>query len=104
MSTFNAERGEQLKLEGMQRAADNRAALLGIARGIAEDLALRNGRVTADDVYQRLESLGYDVSMLGPAAGSLFKTRKFESSGAMVKSERTSNHRRLIHVWSLRHD
>lgn len=102
MSKFDGAAGEQLKMEGMQRAAENRAAILSKARDLAHNIARKSGYVTADDVYQALMFLGYREDCLGPAAGSLFKTPEFVATGQLIKSKRTSNHRRLIRVWRLK--
>ena len=97
---FNGRLGEQLKLEGMERAAYSSKELLVIARKVATEIALQrmNQCVTADDVGRVLKNQ-YAIDSLGPAAGSIFKTSEWEWSGGFVKSKRVTNHSRLLREW-----
>lgn len=96
---FDGDEGERQKQEGMDRAADNRAARLAIAREVARKLAVKRPTrsITADDVgrYMKDNNLGE----LGPAAGSLFKTKDWEWTGERRNSRRVSNHSRELKVW-----
>jgi hypothetical protein len=85
--------GEQLKLEGIERAAAVRQRELQQARDYAEYIAKVSGHVTADDVAR--------VFDLGPAAGALFRDRRFKWTGEWVQSSRPRNHTRLLRVWKL---
>ncbi len=72
--------------------------MLKRARDYAESFAKTNGTVTADDVQNNLRSNGYD---LGPAAGSLFKDKRFYWTGSYINSVRTKNKGRLLRVYAL---
>ena len=96
--TFSETEGDQLKLAGMELAADNNKDRLALARHVAESIGLETGECTADAVGKKLKSL-YGIETLGPAAGSIFKTSRWRWSGEFVKSSRVSNHSRLLRVW-----
>jgi hypothetical protein len=102
-SHFDAARGEQLKFDGMAMAAANNQHVLKLARSVAKEVALgrASGTATSDDVGKIL-ALRYEIPGMGPAAGSLFKTKEWEWTGDFVKSTRVSNHSRLIRVWRLK--
>ena len=68
------------------------------AREFAETFARVNGTVTADDVRKQLIVNGYT---LGPASGSLFRTKKFMWTGGYVKSTHPRNKGRLLRVYML---
>ena len=101
--TFHDTKGEQLRLQGMGLAADNAQEVLAKAREVAASIALRRHDrcVTADDVGRIMKNV-YGIDTMGPAAGSLFKTKDWEWSGRFAKSKRTSNHSRLLRVWRLK--
>lgn len=96
---FHDTLGEQLKLDGMESAADIRRGQLRLARSLAVKIAQHNmnGLVNADQVGRALQEHG--IESLGPAAGSIFKTDEFKFTGEFVKSRRVSNHSRLLRVW-----
>ena len=96
---FDAKESERLKREGMQAAANVRAANLALARHIAKDIAKRRGYVHADQVAQKLAARGIE---LGPEAGSIFRTSDWENTGEFIKSSRVSNHARILWVWRLK--
>jgi hypothetical protein len=102
-TVFDNRLGEQLKFDGMAMAAQNNKHVLKLARMIAVEVA--TGRAdrtaTADDVGKILLTR-YGIPGMGPAAGSLFKNKKWEWTGDFKKSERASNHSRLIRVWRLK--
>ena len=98
---FSAEKGDRLKREGMAISRDKRSDELIVARSIAMEHVLRYGEVTADDVGECLDRRGL-ADCLGPAAGSIFKTKDFEWTGKYVKSARVSNHSRMLRVWRLK--
>lgn len=68
---------------------------------IARELAVKHGRVTADDVQAELIARikGYTPSCLGNAAGSIFK-KGFTMIGHTL-SARVSSHGNLLRVWKL---
>lgn len=102
-SLFDAAESEKRKREGMAKAADAswRMYNLRLARIVAADLCRENGSTDADQVGRVLKAR-YGIDSLGPAAGSLFKTDYFEWTGEFVKSERKTNHSRLLRVWRLK--
>ena len=100
MTIFHSRLGEQLRLSGMEMAADNARDYLLLARKVAVEVA--HGKfdncVTADDVGRVLKA-DYGLDTLGPAAGSIFKTGDWEWTGNFRKSKRVTNHSRLLRVW-----
>ena len=101
---FDPEVGEHQKQAGMGIAADNRSLLLQVARNFARELGRFGGIVDADMVQRRMiETIpDYSPEQLGNAMGSLFKGGEWEPTGEFKKSERVSNHRRLLYQWRLR--
>ena len=99
-SLFDAEKGEQLKDDGMAIAAFNKQADLAHARMVAKILAERDALriTTADEVQEVMTERGVS---LGNAAGSIFKGKHWQWTGQWVKSNRVSNHARFIRVWRL---
>lgn len=97
---FDSKRAEQLKQLGMDLGADNARTALHIARQVAEDICRRRGVVNADDVGRVLKHQ-YGIDTLGPAAGSIFKGKKWRFTGNWVKSKRTTNHSRMIREWGM---
>ncbi len=95
---FDAEESERLKRLGMGAAAGHRSSQLKLARGIAAALGKKLGKVSADDVGRVLKT-DFNISSLGPAAGSLFKTNEWRWTGEWKKSSRITNHSRMIRVW-----
>lgn len=110
---YDARESKRLKDAGMLKAAKNRKYLLEIARTIARRIALAGGGVsttqpltgkmdlcvTADDVGAEMEAKGYPD--LGPAAGSIFKTKEWVWTGHRIRSNKISNHARELRVWRL---
>ena len=97
---FNFDFSQQAKEQGMRLAADNQPSALAMAREIAEEIARRNGRVSADDVGREMKARGYDET--GPWAGSIFSQKQWEFTGLRIRSKRVSNHGRELKVWRLR--
>lgn len=98
---FDRTESNRRKARGMAVAADHAPYLLEKARGIAREIAAKQGTVNADEVSMELARLGWP-DCLGPAAGSLFKTKDWEFTGQFVPSTRVTNHSRLLRVWKLR--
>ena len=92
--------GEQLKAQGMKRAAEARARMLSIARWCASCYARANGTCTADDATQYFTPLMRES--LGNAAGSIFTGKEWRHTGMYRKSVRASNRARVISVWRLK--
>jgi hypothetical protein len=78
-----------------------RADALDLARGIARRVAAaRSSRsCTADDVYRILYEVLDDATILGPAAGAIFRGEEWEWRGEWIQSVRMTNHARMIRVW-----
>lgn len=93
--------GERLKSEGKDLAVKNRADVFRTAKQWSKWLGNLQETVTADDVHDRMEKLGYVSGDLGNAAGSVFSGGQWERVG-YTKSRRPSNHARVIGVWRLR--
>lgn len=88
--------GEDLKREGMELAASNRAELLEDAKAAAKQLAMECGEVHLDMVREKVDG------DLGPAAGSVFKGAEWEFTGRRIRSTLPSNHGRELKVWRLK--
>ena len=97
---FDGKRGELLKTRGMALAEASAFDQLEAARDIAKIICRHRGEVTADDVGRVLKR-DHGIDSLGPAAGSLFKTKDFAWTGRWKKSVRTKNHSRMLRVWRL---
>lgn len=95
---FDEKISDRLKKQGMEQAEDNALSALELARGIAREIAARNGTVNADQVGRVLK-FRHGIDTLGPAAGSLFKGKEWEFTGNWVKSKRITNHSRMIREW-----
>lgn len=115
--------GEQLKQEGMQRAAESKASLVGHMRGLALGIAKgelphadgefrADGLVTLDDIYvaweydneQRRENGEPEIKgTLGNAAGQVLAGLKhmWRFTGVRVKSQRAQSHANELKQWEL---
>jgi hypothetical protein len=85
--------------------AQHRAEVFHRAQAVAVELASAHPERSthADAVYRRLIADGWDVSLLGPAAGKIFTAgRTWVPTGERIQSRRISNHARQILVWRLR--
>lgn len=100
MTIFHSSRGEQLRLSGMEMAADNAKEYLSLARKVAAQIARgRFDRCVTADCVGRVMKTDHGLDSLGPAAGSLFKTGDWEWTGKFRKSKRITNHSRLLREW-----
>jgi hypothetical protein len=100
MITIGAKEAEVAKETGITLAAEKRAEILQVGRGLAETLAKKNGgRTNAEDVVIELEKQGYDSRDLGPAAGALFRGKKWRFTGEWHKPVRVNAHASQIRVW-----
>ena len=102
MTLFDHAAACEARDAGMAQAAEGKRSLLRFARGLAVELAERQGEVTADDVQRALAAHGVSVRALGNAAGSLFVGAEWEWTGKFRKSERVHSHQNLLRVWRLR--
>lgn len=100
MTLFDYAESQRRKADGMEAAAEAQPTALALARGIARELARRDGETHADAVGRVLHQR-HGITTLGPAAGSLFKGGGWEWTGKFVTSERKTNHGRLLRVWRL---
>ena len=100
--TFNSERGEQGKEQGLALASLSRKELLVLAREVAVKVARQQGWVSYDDVFFALLDAGVNPALLGNAAGSVFNDERFVFTGAWEKSRRVSNHARANRIWTLK--
>ena len=71
------------------------------AKAIIRDLAAKQQYITADDVQRELVALGYKVSDLGNAAGSIFRGSEFVTKveGVTVRSKRDGRRGSAIGVY-----
>lgn len=89
--------GEARKREGIAAVATGRADWLREARAIAEFIARRDGRVTSDDLQDRIElPEGAHVNLWG----SVLRAPHFRQIG-YEKSRRPEAHARVIGIWRL---
>lgn len=93
--------GEQLKLEGIEKAAKHAGPDMMRAQLVAEMLGMAGELVTADDVRAEFEKHYQRPLKVGNALGRLFLTRKWELMG-FVRSKRAESHSRMIRTWRLK--
>ncbi len=109
-ATYDPIAAQEAKREGMKQACSPayRKALLEYMRGIAVDLAVRHGEVTANDVRVVLaarygkEKADAEWKKLANAAGSLFKGPQWRFTGQYVPSGIVSRHGAMVRVWALK--
>lgn len=104
MNLFDLAESSERKDVGMELAAVAKQAVLETARRVAISLAMCKADKTtdSDEVGRYLASL--DLPPLGPAAGSIFKDKRWRFTGKRILSTRVTNHRREIKVWELVED
>ena len=104
MPLFNQEAGEKARDEGIERALapSERQWWIEEARSAARRIALRTGRVTADDVAAHFKVVGINIHQkLGNAMGGLFRGKEWEWTGGFIRSAQVGNHARVQRVWRL---
>lgn len=101
MNLFDAAEADRRKETGMAKAASARPELLGVAQAVALGLAADGREVSMDDVAAEMAAQGYDFTLLGNAAGSVFKGPGWTCSG-FTRSVRASTHGRAIRLWKLK--
>lgn len=101
--TLNLAQGTQLKLQGMGLAELNRQELVLKARQVAVEIARArtDKKITVDAVFVELLKQNINANKLGNAWGSIFRGKQWRFTGDWKKSERASNHARMIRVWRL---
>jgi len=101
---FDHVESQARKTRGMSLAAGIRNELLSKVQGVAVEVARAKGCITADDVtFEMLRrDPFYDPAKLGNAAGSIFKGRQWQWTGAVLPAVRVESHGRLLRVWRLR--
>jgi len=88
------------KKKGMNQAALPKSEVLELCRDEAERICRRQGTVTSDDVRRALNLAPVGTNQQN-WIGSIFKDKRFVSTGEMVKSTIRRNHGRLLTVWRL---
>ncbi len=98
---FDPKRGDELREEGMERAAGKRENLLREARAAAILHSMVYGSCTMDDVHADLATSyeSYTPADLGNAAGSIFRGERWHDTSQRVKSRRAARHSNKITVW-----
>ncbi len=83
---------------------EHRAPLIEIARAVAQELAIRHGRVTSPDVVQELRARGYGDMI--DAVDKRFMGAVFRSGNGWerIGFENLGSHRQPISVWRKRGD
>src|SRR5215472_16015410 len=101
--TFDPKKARAEREADMTLALESlgRQELVEVARDIAEEIARKRGGVTADDYSRQMLQEGFDPNDLGPAAGCVFRDKRFKQSGEWRKSERVSNHASDLRIWVL---
>ena len=97
---FSLQRGKAARDEGIALATLPRAEQLRRARLFAQRICEIKGRVTIDDVRAMME-IPAGASNGSNWIGSVFRDKRFVWTGEMVQSTLSSNHARMIKVWTL---
>ena len=98
---LDLKQGLQLKDTGMSLAAMDKTELLETARDIAEDIALKRGEVTIDDVRFRM-NIPKTQTNKANWIGSVFRDDRFVWTHKVRPSAIPSNHGRMIKIWTLK--
>ena len=99
--------GAHRRDEGRDKAAhsQHRAQVFHRAQAIALEYGESSPQRTThiDDVYRQLQREGWDITLLGPAAGKVFvEGRLWAATGERIRSRRITNNARMVMVWRLR--
>ncbi len=87
---------------GITLAAENNASLVVRAREMAVSIAREQGTVTADDLMRRWVSQGGGIHDFGNSMGAVFRDKRFEFTGRLVKSARVHAKCNLLRQWRLK--
>lgn len=93
--------GDQLQLEGLEKAVAKYGPEMGRALLCAELLAMDGSEITTDNVRDKYAEIYGKPLEVGNALGSLFKTDAWVFTGR-VKSKRKEAHGRFICSWRLK--
>ena len=101
---FNFDAAQAACDAGLDQASNPffRRELLKSAKAHALALGHSLGEVTADDVFRRMLNYGEDPTLLGNAAGAIFRQDPAWEYAGSKQSERESRHAGRISVWRLR--
>lgn len=99
---FDLELGEALRDMGMARAASAKEDALELGRALCRKAALKrhDRTATVDDATRGFLEYGLPATLLGNAAGSLFKGGGWVFVG-YTKSKRVTNHAHTVMIWRL---
>ena len=92
---------EQLKISGMERAANKYEADLIRAQMVAEVLGHGGALVNSDDVRKAFFDHYQRELKIHNAMGSIFTRDKWELAG-FIRSKRAESHARMIRNWKLK--
>jgi hypothetical protein len=101
---FDFDAAQEARDAGIDRACNPffRRELLKSAKAHALALGHSLGLVTVDDVKRRMLNYGEDPTLLGNAAGGIFRQDPAWEYAGSRQSERESRHAGRISVWRLR--
>lgn len=99
---FDLKLGEALRDMGMVRAASAKEDALALGRALCREAALKrhDRTATVDDATRGFMEYGLPPTLLGNAAGSLFKGGGWVFAG-YTKSKRVTNHAHTVMIWRL---
>ena len=99
---FDLELGEALRDMGMARAASAKDDALALGRALCREAALKrhDRTATVDDATRGFMEYELPATLLGNAAGSLFKGGGWVFVG-YTKSKRVTNHDHTKMIWRL---
>lgn len=97
MSQGNLFEGRNRRDEGAQRVADNNASWVHEMRSFARRRSASDGYVTADDIREHCEALGWWPKHPN-AFGAVFRQKGWERIG-FVQSTHKTNNARVIGQW-----
>lgn len=103
--TFDTNRSQADRREGMRKAASGRSEWLGFFREMAVQLATTQGGYCDSDTLARFawERHNLDMSrILGNASGSLFLGDQWAFTGRYKKATRKRSRGREVKVWRLK--
>lgn len=98
MDLFDSADARNFRDTGMSKVASNNREWLGIARLVAESIALRQGSVCIDDV---LKEFAKPDDVNPNTLGNMFKEKKWEFI-CYKRSQKTSRRCGTIGIWKLK--
>lgn len=91
--------GAELRDAGIERIEASNSDWVHQARCIAILLAVRNGQVTANDVYDYMKERCLPCDPHPNAWGSVFKCKQLRFSGRVTESRKNSRHAGILRIW-----